>query len=208
MSRSLLHVNLIAREIAQARRDALWRRLCFAVIVVFALLLGAAHVGVSRRVSYLKSQEARLAKQISRFQPDAQRRQELEKRHRELTAHASLVRSSRHTEKQWQRLLSDLTGKLPEDAWLTEIRTVEAPSRSGSLSDGPGDAGQTVSVAGVSKSAEGVSKYLTRLNYTDWFAAELQLQKMRRKRIGDEPVFEFTATGRLRKRIGSAGEAK
>ncbi|NCO43281.1 MAG: hypothetical protein COZ06_30670 [Armatimonadetes bacterium CG_4_10_14_3_um_filter_66_18] len=207
MSRPLCHANLIASELAQVRRNRLWRGLVVATLVALMVGLGAAHVGLRRRVSALKQKEDRLALALSRVESDAKRMQELRKRHEELTAHAALVRKCRKTEERWAQFLGAVSAKLPADTWLTEIRSAEDHA-SGSRSDptvSRSSQEQAVVLAGVSQSPAGVSTYLTRLNYTDWFAAELQLTKMKRTTIGETPVYEFAATGALRTPLGLTG---
>jgi Tfp pilus assembly protein PilN len=207
MSRPLYHANLIASELERVRRDRLWRGLVVATLVVLVIGLGAAHVGIRRRVSALRHKEERLTLAISRAEPDAKRMRDLRKRHDELTAHSVLVRKCRKTEERWTQFLGAVSAKLPADTWLTEVQSAahrtDGSSTKPSVSWSPQE--RTVILAGVSQSPAGVSTYLTRLNYTDWFAAELQLTKMKRTTIGETPVYEFAATGKLRTPLGLTG---
>ena len=199
MAEHLHHVNLIAREVERVRSDRRWRALAFASMGVLAIVLLLSHVAIHWRVGQLRAEEDRLAADIRKYEPDAEEVEERETRHRELTENASLVRTARHANRRWSRLLSQLTAKLPDEVWLTTVKSAEKKVES-KASASPSQ--RLLTIAGASESTEAISKYVTRLNYTEWFAEELQVEQVTGKKIGETPIFEFSVVGELRQPIG------
>jgi Tfp pilus assembly protein PilN len=189
-------VNLLPAEIAQAAR---FRRLQFAMgaaVVGAVVVVGALYVHGKSAVSDAQSQVDAANAAHSAAQQELNGLSSVSAVYAEVAAKKAMVQQAMGDEVDWSKYLSDLSLRIPDNVWLTNVQVTQttaaptAPSPTTELT--PTGIG-SITFAGVAFSHDDVATWLDMLvkerGFTNAYFSNSTTAK-----IGDKKVVNFTSS--------------
>ena len=179
-------VNLIHEQRVAAERADRKSKLYFLafVAVMISSVGGAAAIQFASKGVH--DEEASLQAQIERAKPLIAQTQANQLEKGKLTPRLSTLQSAQGDTQRWNRVLDYLTTQTPPQAWLTNIRCVQADPKKA----------VTVTFSGVALSQVPVGEYILRLqNSAD--LANVNLSYTQEKLIQQTKTTEFQVTAEL-----------
>jgi Tfp pilus assembly protein PilN len=188
----MIDINLIAaRRAQQLRASRILRGAVYAVIVLAVMAAGLfawVTMAVNTVAAQISQCEARLtdpklAKALKRIE-------ELEDQNRELAPKVDLLEKVRRSQTRWIEVLTDVSGCIPEDVWLT------------GLSSKRDMRGQVLKITGSARTQRDVGDFMLNLKGRLWSQPpELSFTQTVKNR--DWEVVSFEIAVPLKKPIGS-----
>ena len=193
---SLPRVNLLPPEIAEQARFRRMQYLMGGAVLASAVLVAGgyvlAHGGVTdaqKRVDAANSTQTQLQHQIGQYANVRQINADVQ-------AHEAMLTAALSGEVQWSHYLNDLSLKVPDNVWLTNITAQATPG--GAAQAKPGQV-QTVAkigqvtFGGVAFTHDDVATWLEALA-TEPGYANPYFSNSTESKIGDQKVVNFTST--------------
>lgn len=197
---ALPRVNLLPREIQERRRARQVQVVLGAAVAGSAVLVGAlflnAHHGVSSAQSDLASAQQKqqsLQADIAKYNSDVALRAQL-------TAKQGMLGQAMGREVQWSHYLNDLTLRIPDNVWITNVtanETVDAPTTATTTAQVLPDPGYgTVTFQGVAFSHDDVAAWLNSLGKEKGYLNPYFTDSTENF-IGPRKTFDFTSSVNL-----------
>lgn len=162
----LPRVNLLPPEIAEKRRARKIQAGLGAAVALSIVGVGAAYLMAHSSVTQAKqdyadaqAETARLQTQVSQYAGDESLRAQL-------SAEQAMLTTAMGNEIQWSRYLNDLTLRIPDNVWITQLTMAEQPpsgAGAGSSAPAAGTGIGTVTVTGTAFTHDDVATWLDSL---------------------------------------------
>jgi Tfp pilus assembly protein PilN len=163
---ALPRVNLLPPEIAEKRRARKLQAGMGAAVAVAVVGVAAGYVMAHSSVSHAKSELADAQAQTAQLQTQVTQYAGDESLRAQLTAKQGLLTTAMGQEVQWSHYLNDLSLRVPDNVWATQVTISQsaagASSSSGAASATSGQIG-TVTVGGVAFTHDDVATWLDSL---------------------------------------------
>jgi Tfp pilus assembly protein PilN len=192
---ALPRVNLLPPEIAEKRRARMLQAGMGAAVAVAVVGVGAAYLmahssATSAKTDYANAQQetTRLNTQVTQFAGDETLRAQL-------TAEQTMLSTAMGQEIQWSHYLNDLTLRIPNNVWVTQLSLTEGGANGAAAGASNGGIG-SISVTGTAFTHDDVAAWLDSLakekGYTNaYFSNSAETF------IGSQPVVNFTSSADL-----------
>jgi len=192
-------VNLLPPEIAETRRARKLQAGMGAAVALSVVAVGAGYVMAHSSASHAKSDLASAKDQTTSLQQKVAQYAGDETLRTQLTGEQTMLSTAMASEVQWSHYLNDLTLRIPDNVWVTQMTvqqggtaassTAQSPSSPSAVAAGIG----TVSVTGVAFTHDDVATWLDSLAKEKGYA-NAYFSNSTESFIGARRVVNFTSS--------------
>ena len=190
---SLPSVNLMPAEIAEAARFRRFQLAMGATVVAAVAIVGALYVHDKSAVNSAQSQLTEAQNAHAAAQQSLDSLKSVSDIYNQVAAKQAMVAQAMGSEVDWSTYLSDLSLRIPDNVWLTNLNVTQndaaAPAAPGAVPTGIG----TITFSGVAYSHDDVATWLDMLAKEKGFA-NAYFSNSTKTKIGDKTVVNFTSS--------------
>jgi Tfp pilus assembly protein PilN len=188
----LPRVNLLPPEIAEKRRARKMQVGMGAAVAVAVVGVAAGYVMAHSSVSSAKSDLADAQAETSRLQTQVAQYAGDQTLRAQLSAEQGMLSTAMANEVQWSHYLNDLTLRIPDNVWVSNVTITTGSSGTTGATAGAGGIGQ-ISVAGTAFTHDDVAAWLDSLAKEKGYANPY-FQNSAETFIGTRRFVNFTST--------------
>ncbi|MFL6240714.1 MAG: PilN domain-containing protein [Actinomycetes bacterium] len=194
---ALPRVNLLPPEIAERVRARKIQAGLGAAVALSVVGVAAGYVMAHSSATHAKSQLADAQAQGSQLQTQVAQYAGDENMRAQLTSEQAMLTSAMGSEVQWSHYLNDLTLRIPDNVWITNVTITEGASQQGAAAAATPAAGSdaigSVNVTGVAFTHDDVATWLDSLAKEKGYANAF-FSNSAQAFIGPRRIVNFTST--------------
>ena len=187
-------INLIPEEIRRQKRALQTRPLIIAILVIYAIGLGAVHLyqtnGVKKRlakVERLRIERDNIIIQNMRYKDAIEKITQAQKREEDIKKRLDIISSLLEGRVYWSELLKNITHLVPDEVWLTSLSTYDAPRGTG----------KGVKFNGTAAWNSGIAEFVFAVENSRFFG-NVQLGYSQKRELKERDIYDFEITADLK----------